>query len=312
VEFSQIALLFGVVAFLGIIAKLFKQPPLVGYLLAGLALSVFGLVGDIEISGGLVKVGLALLLFLVGLEMNLGEMKSLGRVSLLAGLGQIVFTSLIGFFLAMVLGFGVLPSIYIALALTFSSMIIAVKLLGAKNSFPSLWGKIVVGFLLVQNVVMMVILMFLSSLGTASQSGIGYLGLIAKVIALFGLVWVFSKRILPSLFERFVAGSDELLSVILLAWVLGMTAFVAGPLGFPLEIGGFLAGLSLSNLSEDLAVTRRTRLLKDFLMAFFFAVLGTQLSVVSTATTLAPTTPIIFPTSSVKLFPAPASTIITP
>ena len=109
-SFSELALLLSVAAIAGILAKAIKQPLLIGYLFAGVVLAAFGIITDFEGVATLGKIGVALLLFLVGLEMNIRELPSIGKVALTAGLGQIVFTSIIGYILALVLGFGILPS----------------------------------------------------------------------------------------------------------------------------------------------------------------------------------------------------------
>lgn len=276
-EFSQIALLLVVAGVFGIVAKLFKQPLLVGYLFAGLFLALSGAVTGDQSLESLGQIGVALLLFLLGLEMNIGELPAIGKVALLTGIGQIVFTSAIGFLLASLLGFGFLPSIYIAVALTFSSTIIMVKLLSEKKDLSSLYGKIAIGFLLVQDFVAVVILMFLAGLGRGGLS-LGDYGIIAiKAFLLFSGVWILSKKVLPTVFDKLIASSTELLFIVSIAWALGVASFVAGPMGFSLEIGGFLAGLALSNLHEHLQIASRTRPLRDFFLTIFFLLLGTKL-----------------------------------
>jgi len=278
-DFNQLAILLVVAGVFGVVAKILRQPLLIGYLFAGITLAVSGIITDTESLTSLGQIGVALLLFLVGLEMNLQEIPTIGKVALYTGIGQIVFTSIIGFFLALLLGFGTLPAIYIAVALTFSSTIIMVKLLSEKKDLGSLYGKISIGFLLVQDFVAMIILMFLAGLGQGGLS-IGEYGLIAiKAIVLFASIWVLSKKVLPRFFEKYVANSTELLFVVSIAWALGISALVAGPLGFTLEIGGFLAGLALSNLPEHLQIVSRTKPLRDFFLTIFFLLLGTKLAV---------------------------------
>lgn len=275
-EFSQISSLLVVAAIAGIVAKYFKQPLIIGYLLAGFVLAFFGIIKNDAALSGLGQIGVTLLLFLVGLEMNLGELPSIGRVALIVGIGQVAFTTLLGFLLAVLLGFAVLPSLYISIALSFSSTIIVVKLLGEKNDLFSLYGRIATGILLVQDFVAFVLLIFLSGLGKGDLSFVNLFVISFKAIALFILVWALSKKILPNIFERFVASSPELLFIGGTAWALGVSSLVAGPLGFSFEIGGFLAGLALSNLPEHLQIASRTRPLRDFFLTIFFMLLGTS------------------------------------
>jgi Kef-type K+ transport system membrane component KefB len=164
-------------------------------------------------------------------------------------------------------------------ALTFSSTIIMVKLLSEKNDLGSLYGKISVGFLLVQDFVAVIILMFLASLGTSGFEGSQYAITLAKAVGLFAVIWLLSKKVLPRFFDKVLASSTELLFIASIAWALGVAGFVAGPLGFSLEIGGFLAGIALSGLPEHLQIGSRTRPLRDFFLTMFFLLLGAQLVV---------------------------------
>lgn len=287
-EFSQIALLLGASAIAGIVFKTIKQPLLIGYLFTGYLLAVLNLIPDTNALEPLSKIGVALLLFLVGLEMNLGELPSIGKVALLTGIGQIIFTSTLGFLIALALGFGSLPAVYIAVALTFSSTIIIIKLLSEKNDLGSLYGRIAVGFLLVQDLVAVLILMFLAGLGSGDIGFSLYFSILVKGILLLGAVWLLSKKILPTLFTRLVDQSTELLFIVGIAWALGVAAFVGGPLGFSLEIGGFLAGLALSNLPDHLQIATRTRPLRDFFLTIFFVLLGTNLVVSDIASLMVP------------------------
>ena len=278
-NFSQIAVLLVVAAVFGIIAKRFRQPILIGYLFAGFVLALFGVLSDTSLIVGLGKVGIALLLFLVGLEMNLKELPSIGKVALITGLVQICFTFTAAMLIALLIGFSVVPAAYLGIAMSFSSTIIIIKLLSEKNDLGSLYGKIAVGFLLVQDLVAILILVFLSGLSNGGNTLPSYLFIAFKAIILLGSVWILSKRVLPKLFERHIAQSQELLFIVSIAWALGVASLVAGPFGFTLEVGGFLAGLALSNLPEHLEIASRVRPLRDFFLTIFFLGLGASLVV---------------------------------
>jgi len=286
--FGELALLLVVAAAFGLIARVFRQPLLIGYLAAGILLGYLGVFKNPEAVSSLGKIGVALLLFLVGLEMNFRELSTIGKAALVAGLGQIVFTSGIGFAIAMLLGYSATSSLYIAVALTFSSTIIIIKLLSEKNDLGSLYGKIAVGFLLVQDFVAVLILMFLAGLGKGDLGLLNFIEIGLKAAILFGAVFFLSRKVLPYLFEKFVSASSELLFVVSIAWALGVSAFVGGPLGFSFEIGGFLAGLCLSNLPEHLGIASKTRPLRDFFLTIFFLTLGSQLLIDNFSEILAP------------------------
>lgn len=286
--FAELALLLVVAGSFGVLAKALRQPLIVGYLGAGILLSLLGVFKDPEAVSSLGKIGVALLLFLVGLEMNFRELPTIGKVAALTGLGQIIITSAAGFLLATLLGFSTLSSVYIGVALTFSSTIIAIKLLSEKNDLGNLFGRIAIGILLVQDLVAIIILMFLAGLQTGDASLTQFLIVGVKGFILVGSVALLSKKVFPYIFEKFVAGSSELLFVVSIAWALGFSAFVGGPLGFSFEIGGFLAGLSLSNLPEHLGIASKTRPLRDFFLTIFFLTLGGRLLIDNLGSVLLP------------------------
>ncbi len=275
-EFSQLTIILVIASLFGLLANFLKQPLIVGYIFAGLLIGFSNLLKDYNIFYNLGQIGVTFLLFLMGIEMNLSEISSIGIPAFLTGLGQIIFTSIIGFFLCLFLGFDVLPSFYISVALTFSSTIIMVKLLSEKKDLRSLYGRISVGFLLFQDFVAILILIFLT--GTGKNLSISNLAFIfLKALFLFLLVIIVSRKIVPIFFTKFTKGSWEIIFLLSVAWALGFATFVQNQLGFTIEIGGFLAGISLSTLLEHLQIANKTRPLRDFFLTIFFVILGTQL-----------------------------------
>ena len=189
--------LFVVLASSGaVLARILKQPIIIGYLFAGILLSTTGVLNldYTESLSGLGQIGVTLLLFLIGLEMNVSELPSIGKTAFVAGMGQIIFTSFVGFWLALLLGFTPLVAVYIALALTFSSTIISVKLLGEKNDTGSLYGKIAVGLLLVQDVIAILVLMFLAGVKSGNTSVVSTLLILAKGLILLVLIRKLSRK----------------------------------------------------------------------------------------------------------------------
>lgn len=266
----------------GLVMHYLKQPPLLGYILTGVLIGSLGLIDAHQqtIFRSLSDVGVALLLFMVGLEMNLKNIKSVGLTALITGIGQIAFTFVIGVVLAQLLGFSLLTSSYLGLALAFSSTIIIVKLLSQKQDLDSLYGKIAVGFLLVQDFVAILALILLSgfTVGSGAAPGIfDVVFILGKAALLVGTIIVLSKIILPYLVKR-LARSQELLFISSIAWAFAVAAFTASELiGFSVEIGGLLAGLALANTTEHLQISSRARPLRDFFIVIFFVLLGMQL-----------------------------------
>jgi Kef-type K+ transport system membrane component KefB len=264
-----------------VLGQKLRAPSIVAYIVAGLVLGpVLGLLTPTYAVDLIAEVGIALLLFLVGLELSLARIRDVGKVAVVAGLGQVVFTAAGGLVLALVLGFGWLESIFIATALTFSSTVVVVKLLDQKGELNALYGRIAVGIFLVQDLVVIVILTFLAGLGeaetiepaaTALSLGVAFLGMGVLLAAAL----LSARFILPRLFG-WIAGSPEPMLIWGLCWcflfVLGAEA-----LNLSLEIGAFLAGVSLAQLPYNHEFQRRVHPLMSFFIAVFFVSLGIQM-----------------------------------
>ncbi|HVT00793.1 MAG TPA: cation:proton antiporter family protein [Patescibacteria group bacterium] len=274
-DFTIILILASVLA---VVFRLIKQPPILAYILAGIIIGPLGLIHiqNADLIKSMAEIGVALLLFILGLELRFDDLKSVGRVAFITGVGQIILTSVLGFLILIALGFPTLSSIYIAIALTFSSTILIVKLLSDKKDINSLYGKISVGFLLVQDLFAILALIILSSLsktnGSFSAESIGIV--FVKGLLLFGIIILLSKTVFPKLLAR-LAHSPEGLFLFSIAWAFGLSAFVSSSLvGFSVEIGGFLAGLALANSPENFHIISRIRSLRDFFVIIFFVTLG--------------------------------------
>jgi len=279
--FFDITIITGLAAILSIVFRILKQPAILAYILTGIILGPFAVakINNPEVVRSLSEIGITLLLFMVGLELRFSELKAVGKVALLTGIGQIVFTSIIGFFISLMLGFEAIPSLYISIALTFSSTIIIVKLLSDKRDLKSLYGKISVGFLLVQDFVAILALIFLSGFNTAgsSMNPMDFVWVITKGILIFAGVIYLSRAILPKIVEK-IPHNSETLFLFSLAWAFALSYIIASkPIGFSIEIGGFLAGLALANSVESFQIVARVKPLRDFFITIFFVSLGTGL-----------------------------------
>lgn len=282
--FYEITAVLALAGLISALVSLLKQPSIVAFILTGLVVGPFGYAqlsqtGTLDALG---QIGITLLLFMVGLELDFKRVRELGKAAVFTGLGQIVFTLILGFLLASLWGFKAAPALYIATALTFSSTIIVVKLLAAKKDLQSLYGRIVVGFLIVQDFVALGILLFL---GASQNSGVfsglpGWqqalvVAVKALIITLF-LIWV-SSKVFPRLLGIF-GKSEELLLIFSVAWALGLAAFMSLPVvGFSLEIGGFLAGLALANSVARIEISAKVKSIRDFFLILFFIVFGAKL-----------------------------------
>ncbi|MEQ9408086.1 MAG: cation:proton antiporter [Fuerstiella sp.] len=278
--FYEFALLLASAGVLGFVAHRLKQPLIVAFIAVGILVGPSGLqwvsIGsEIDL---LAKTGIALLLFTVGLKLDLNIIRTMGAVSLATGLGQVLFTSVIGFVICRAMRFSPIASLYIAVALTFSSTIIIVKLLSDKREIDSLHGRIAIGFLIVQDLVVVLVMIALTAYGASSgpdwMTDIAFVTL--KGIGLLIAVGLLMKYLLPRLYHH-SARSTELLTTLAIGWAVALAA-IGDWLGFSKEVGAFLAGISLSAMPHRDALGSRLVGLRDFLLLFFFVDLGAHLN----------------------------------
>lgn len=279
--FFDITVIICIAAFLSIVFRIFKQPEILAYILTGIIIGPLGLfhISDHSILQTMSQFGITLLLFMVGLEINFKDLLSQGRKLFLIALSQILLTILVSFGIGLALGFSTLNSIYLALALTFSSTIIIVKLLSDQRDLHSLYARISIGVLLAQDLLAIIALIFLSSFQSGGTIGIGEISVVLlKALLLFGGIAYLSTNIFPKIVEL-LAKSSETLFLVSLAWVFGLAALVSSPLiGFSIEIGGFLAGLALANSIANFQIIAKAKILRDFFIVIFFVLLGLEMS----------------------------------
>lgn len=278
--FAEIALLLFMAALIGLFGVLLRQPLIVSFIAVGLlagpsALDVVHSDAQIDL---LAELGIAVLLFLVGIKLDVKLIRSLGAVSLMTGLGQVAFTSVFGYLIGLAVGLDHLTSLYVAVALTFSSTIIIVKLLSDKREIDSLHGQIALGFLIVQDLVVVIAMIVLSAIGIGAAGGHGegsVLTVFVSGAALVALVVVFVRYLATPLTER-LAKAPELLVVFAIAQA-AVFAAIGEIVGLGKEVGGLLAGVSLASTPYRETIAARLAPLRDFLLLFFFIALGATL-----------------------------------
>ncbi|MDZ7584744.1 MAG: cation:proton antiporter, partial [Thiobacillus sp.] len=279
--FDEFALLLIITTVLGAIAVRLRQPVLIAYIAVGILLGPagFSLVSAHDQIDLLAQIGITVLLFVVGLKLDLRHIRHIGPVALATGLGQLSFTIVFGFFIVLALGKGWLEALYIAVALTFSSTIIIVKLLSDKRELDSLHGRIAVGFLIVQDLAVVVAMMVMSGLGGMGEEGVSGMTLVLTLLARLGgaalLLFILMRYVLPRIVDT-LARSQELLMIFAIAW--GTALAAAGEFaGFSKEAGAFIAGFSLASTAYREAISARLTSIRDFLLLFFFIDLGANL-----------------------------------
>lgn len=278
--FTEIAALLFFAAVFGAIGLRLKQPLIVSFIALGIFVGPAGLelVSANDQIDLLSKLGIALLLFVVGLKLDLHIVRTMGPVSLATGLGQVFFTSAFGYLIALALGMNPIGAVYVAVALTFSSTIIIVKLLSDKREVDALHGRIALGFLIVQDIVVILVMIGLNAfsqnqdVGSLHQEAIK---VIVSGIAFIVAIMLMMRYVLP-LVLGLLAKSQELLILFAIAWALSL-ATIGMLLGFSKEVGAFLAGVSIASSPFKNLIAARMVGLRDFLLLFFFIDLGAQM-----------------------------------
>ncbi|MBI2656273.1 cation:proton antiporter [Candidatus Woesearchaeota archaeon] len=275
--FFELGIVIAIATLISAIVKFIKQPLIIGYIITGVIIGPVAL--DLAHSSDTLvafsQLGVALLLFIVGLNLNFKTLKEVGFVSLAIAIGQVLFTFVIGYVISTLLGFSGTSSLYISTALTFSSTIIIVKLLSDKHDLDSLYGKIAVGILLVQDFIAVLILMLLSSELKSELIGGMIAFTLAKVVGIIIALLLVSSYVLPRILN-FVAKSQELLFLFGISWLFALS-IALNKIGFSIEIGALFAGISLASSPFHFEIGSRLRPLRDFFIILFFISLGSQM-----------------------------------
>ncbi|HDP24674.1 MAG TPA: sodium:proton exchanger, partial [Deltaproteobacteria bacterium] len=279
--FLEIASVLLIAFVFGLLGMALRQPLIIAFIITGVMVgpSGLGIISAHDKIELLAQIGISLLLFVVGLRLDLNLIRTTGPVALATGLGQIIFTTIFGFLIALGLGMSTVGAVYVSVALTFSSTIIIVKLLSDKREIDALHGRIAMGFLIVQDIAAILALIALTALagGTMNQQeALGEIAWIAgKGIGFLIGIGLLMRYVLPGL-THMLARSQELLVLFAVSWAVFLGAF-GDFLGFSKEVGAFLGGVSLASTQYREAIGARLVSLRDFLLLFFFLDLGSRL-----------------------------------
>ena len=273
---NDIAICIVVAWLLAIAAQILRQPLILAYLIAGFAIGPVGLrlIQEDHSIKTISDLGLILLLFMIGLEIDLKKMWSAGRLIIITSLTQIFGTFALGLIAFWLAGFslrpGALDALYLAVAASLSSTVIIVKILYEKRELDTLAGRITLGVLVLQDLFAILFLAIQPELKNPSVAmtlksigGVGFL----VAISFFA-----SRSILPVLF-RAVARLPELVSVGALAWCF-LVSGLANRLGLSREMGALVAGVAISTFPYTLDVAAKVTSLRDFFITLFFVALG--------------------------------------
>ncbi len=276
--FSELSLIIALGAFMAFIMRLIRQPLIIGHIITGILVgpSFLHLIQSSETIETFASIGIALLLFIIGLGLNPRVIGEVGKVAGVVGAVQVILTAVFGYISALLLDFNATEAIFLGVAASFSSTIIALKLLSDKREQSRLYGKIVVGILIVQDLVAAFALLLLAAQGTDQGFSLGQLfSLVGKGILVAIPLFLISSHILPRM-HTVIAGSQEFLFLFAIGWGFG-TAALFEQVGFSLEIGALIGGVSLATLPYAQEISARLRPLRDFFVVVFFISLGTLL-----------------------------------
>ncbi len=263
---------------MALIGRLLKQPLILSYIVAGviigpIGLNLIGLTDGMQNITLISELGVAFLLFTVGVESDLNKLKNIGKVVFIGSVVQVLLISLISFFLFNFLQLPFITSVYLGLILAFSSTMVVVKNLSDTQKLNTLHGRLMIGFLLVQDflIVLALPLVSVDSFSFEIVLPIIVKGILLLLLAFFLGKFVFSKVV------SYSSKSQELLFLSGLSTCF-VFIFISILLDFSPAVGAFLAGLSLSSLSSNLELIGKIRGIRDFFVTVFFVSLGVQLT----------------------------------
>ncbi len=282
--FAELSVVIVIATAVSLFMKFIRQPLILGYILAGLLVgpSGLGLIHNTETFEAFSKLGIALLLFIIGLGMNISELRRLGRVVFLITSASLVTVGTLGFTVGSLLGFDKTEAVIVGLALFFSSTIIIVKILSDKKEQNRLHGQIAIGVILVEDLVATFALLFVVA-GEGNGLELGELGiLLGKGLLLIALLGFCRTRILPPI-SRYMASSQELLFLFAIAWGFGIASLFQWA-GFSIEVGALFGGVALASSPYAQEIASRLKPLRDFFIVLFFITLGGSLNTTNLST----------------------------
>lgn len=288
--FAQLSLTIGIAAVMALIMRVIRQPLILGYILAGLIVgpSFLNLIShsNQETFETFSHIGIALLLFIIGLGMNVSELRKQGRAVLITAMVAFVSVGSLGFTAGSLLGYTSAEALIIGLALFFSSTIIIVKILSDKKEQNRLHGQLAIGIILFEDLVATVALLVIAA-GKNGGLEIDQLGLLALKGLALGVFLVIANTRFLSRVTRYMASSQELLFLFALAWGFGIGALFEFA-GFSLEVGALFAGVALGSVPYSQEITARLKPLRDFFVVLFFITLGESLDLPSLGSAIVP------------------------
>ncbi|MEO8863379.1 MAG: cation:proton antiporter [Candidatus Saccharimonadales bacterium] len=277
--FGELSAVIAIATGVALLMRLIHQPLIIGHILTGLIVgpTVLHVIQSPSTMETFSSIGIALLLFIIGLGLNPRIIREVGKVATIAGVVQVGLSTAVAYVVALAFGMGRVEALFLGVALAFSSTIIILKLLSDKKEQTRLYGKIATGLLLIQDVLATIALLFVTANDSPTGFSLAGLGqLFFKGALLAGALFIIGSIVLPR-FQKLIAGSQEFLFLFAIGWGFGSAALFEH-IGFSLEIGALLAGVALAGLPYAQEISARLRPLRDFFIIVFFISLGTRLN----------------------------------
>jgi Kef-type K+ transport system membrane component KefB/voltage-gated potassium channel Kch len=277
--FSGLSIIIAIGAAVALFMRSIGQPLLIGHIITGIivgpvALNILDNPHSLNLFG---DIGIALLLFIIGLGMNPNVIKEVGKASVVTAIAEIGIVTILGWVILQALGLSSREALFIGFGLGINSTIVALKLLGDKKELGRLYGKLTIGTSLVEDVIAAIALLLVASAKGGQFFSAGPLIALAFKGALVGLaMYLVSKELLPRL-QKLIASDQELLFLTAIAIGFGSAALFA-KIGLSMEVGALAAGVLLASRPYAQEIGARLRPLRDFFVIVFFIALGTQLS----------------------------------
>ncbi|GAB4087815.1 cation:proton antiporter domain-containing protein [Hydrogenophaga soli] len=282
---ATIAAAFGLALVLGYLAMRLKMPPLVGYLLAGVMVgpATPGFVADVGLAGQLAEIGVMLLMFGVGLHFSMDDLMAVRRIAVPGAVVQIAVATALGTVLAQAWGWSLGAAVVFGLCLSVASTVVLLRALEAQGILKSIHGQIAVGWLVVEDLVMVLVLVLLPALaGVLSGVGLpaGGLGItvaitLAKVVAFIVLMLLVGRRVLPKVLWLVArTGSRELFTLSVVAIAVGVAFGAAKLFDVSFALGAFFAGMMMRESEFSHRAADESLPLRDAFAVLFFVSVG--------------------------------------
>jgi len=277
--FVDLSLIIAIGAVVSLLMHLARQPLMIGYILTGILVgpAVLQIIDSPESLTVFGQIGIALLLFIIGLGINPNVVKEVGRPAVITTILNIGVVGVVGWLIMSGLGLNSTAAFFVAIGLTINSTVVALKLLSDKKEQGRLYGKLTVGILLVEDIVAAVLILLVASSQNGQLLALGSLaGVIIKGTLVGVIMYLLGKVALPRI-QRSIASDQELLFLTAIAIGLGSAALFS-KIGLSLELGALAGGIMLASQPYALEVAARLRPLRDFFVIVFFISLGTELT----------------------------------